>query len=250
MSSESAIADLKSALLPAVKPEQFRVYVFGPGLTEDAVVEPPPAEPAGTAELTEHARYLRYLTRQRLQQAGFTAEFGEAADLLDFWRDFFNSANPAMTEIFHARKACGAIVIFPASVGPIAELALFARNTAIAEKTCAIVHDGYASAESFFRQGVIELFEDHNGKTKYVNYTNHEACVGYALRFVRGKFSKLIGEVDEVIDIRRRQRLCIRACVSRSRRLMQRYCRCCRFSIRRRLQRSFKKRTRRLAPMW
>jgi hypothetical protein len=37
-------------------------------------------------------------------------------------------------------------------------------------------------------------------------HTNHQACVDYALRFVRGKFSKLIGEVDEVIDIRRRHK--------------------------------------------
>ncbi len=206
MSTESAIADLKSALRPSINSRDFRVFVFGPGLAEDEIVEPPPMVLSSDADLAQHAKYLRYLTKLRLEEAGFTAEFGEAADVLDFWTRFFNSANPATTEVLHARKACGAVVIYPASIGPIAELALFARNAAIAEKTCAIVHDEYASAASFFRQGVIEIFEDHNGKTKFVNYTNHEACVGYAIRFVRGKFSKLMGEVDDVTQIRRRHK--------------------------------------------
>src|SRR2546421_74300 len=67
-----------------------------------------------------------------------------------------------------------------------------------------VEHAGYPSANSFFRRGVLEIFDDHDGKIRFVDYGNHEACIERAIRYVRGKFSRLLGEVDEVMEIRRR----------------------------------------------
>jgi hypothetical protein len=88
----------------------------------------------------------------------------------------------------------------------MAELALFARQDDIAEKTVAIVHETYATASSFFRQGLIEIFENYNGKTKFVNYANPDVCVEYAVRFVHGKYSKALADLEAVKRIRRRNR--------------------------------------------
>ena len=53
---------------------------------------------------------------------------------------------------------------------------------------------------------MIEIFETYNGKTKFVDYANHDVCVEYAVRFVRGKFSKALSQVEQVERIRGRNR--------------------------------------------
>jgi hypothetical protein len=203
--SASVLALTKAKLKPSLQPRDFFVFVFGPALELDKPVVAP-AELNGEVDVVAHARYLRYRTKQRLEELGFTVDFGEAKDLLKFWLDFFNAPDPATAELHHASKASDAVVIFPGSFGSMAELALFARQDDIAEKTVAIVHEAYEKASSFFRQGLIEIFETYNGKTKYVNYANHEHCVDYAVRFVRSKYSKALTDVETVNRIRRRNR--------------------------------------------
>jgi hypothetical protein len=202
----SVLALTKAKLEPLLHPRDFFVFVFGPALDADKPVIAPTSRLNGDSDTLEHARYLRYRTKQRLEELGFSVDFGEAKDVLKFWLEFFHAPDAATAEIHHASKASGAVVIFPGSFGSMAELALFARQDDIAEKTVAIVHESYATASSFFRQGLIEIFETYNGKTKYVNYANHDVCVEYAVRFVRSKYSKALAELEDVTRIRRRNR--------------------------------------------
>jgi len=205
MPSQDPLAAAKADLKPAFKPQDFSVFVFGPALGSIPVLEPT-SPVSDHAQVVEHARYLRYLTKKRLEELDFRADFGEAKDVFKFWSEFFSAPDVASTEILHANKACGAVIIFPASFGSIAELALSARHPRIAAKTVAIVHEAYSDAASFFRRGILEIFDDHDGKMRFVNYANHNACIERAVRYVRGKFSRLLGEADEVMEIQRRHK--------------------------------------------
>jgi hypothetical protein len=141
----------------------------------------------------------RFQTREKLREIGFAADFGEAKDILSFWQDFFSSPNAAATELLQARHVCGAIVIFPASVGSIAELALFVHKGDIAQKTLAIVHGGYDEAQSFFRRGLLELFAIFSGRREFVDYSEHDRCIEEALRFVKGQYYR---QMDETADMK------------------------------------------------
>ena len=148
--SASVIALAKAKLEPSLHPRDFFVFVFGPALQSETAIEPPSSAINGHNEVMEHARYLRYRTKARLEELGFSVDFGEAKDVLKFWLEMFHAPDPASAEALHASKASGAVVIFPGSFGSMAELALFARQDDIAEKTVAIVHETYSS---FFRRG-------------------------------------------------------------------------------------------------
>jgi hypothetical protein len=149
MTAPDPLGGAKADLKPTLRPQDFSVFVFGPALDPGDTVTKPTSPVGDHAAVVEHARYLRYLTKQKLEELGFRADFGEAKDVFKFWSEFFSSPDEASTEILHANKACGAVIIFPASFGSIAELALFARHPRIAAKTVAIVHEGYSSAASF-----------------------------------------------------------------------------------------------------
>lgn len=175
--------------------------MFGPALKpgEEVILPGPSNSPDLNHEtLNEHARYLRFLTKTTLEKEGFTVDYGETQEVLKFWTNRYKSNSPGRTEMLHALKVCGAVIIFPSSIGSISELALLARDGAIAEKTMAIVHDAYQHDESFFRLGVVELFQDYNGRPMYLNYTNHEHCVGYAKRFVEGKYNRLMDDLQDI----------------------------------------------------
>lgn len=144
MTAPDPLARAKAHLKPALQPQDFFVFVFGPALDPEAAVKKPTFSASNHAKVVEHARYLRYLTRKKLEELNFSADFGEAKDVFKFWSEFFSSPDEASTEIRHADKACGAVIIFPASFGAMAELALFARHPRIAAKTVAIVHERYA----------------------------------------------------------------------------------------------------------
>jgi hypothetical protein len=178
MASSDSLDAAKSQLRPALDRSQFPVFVFGPSLNPDQPVPAPNSPLDGHDSIGEYAKYLRYLTKQRLEELGYKVDFGESPDVLQFWRRFFGAANPGAAEILHADKRCGAIVIFPATFGSTAELALFAITTPIAEKTMAIVHQEYEEANSFFRRGLLELFETCSGQVRYLDYANPQACVG------------------------------------------------------------------------
>ncbi len=195
--SKEALALAKANLTPAIKKEQFAVFVFGPALPED---NPKPEGAASShPDVARHAQYLRFLTRERLREVGFAADYGEAEEILKFWQKLFSSPNAAASEILQARYVCGAIVIYPASVGSIAELGLFAHKGEIAQKTLAIVHEAYGADGSFFRQGLLEMFTIFSGRREFVDYSNHDACVNEAVRFVEGQYYR---QMDEVADLK------------------------------------------------
>jgi hypothetical protein len=206
MASSDSLDEAKRLLKPAIDPKEFRVFVFGPALKPDQIVSCPSSTADSHEAVGEYAKYLRYFTKERLEGLGFTVDYGETPAVLDFWQKFFLSPGAAATEISHASKICGAVIIFPATFGSMAELALFALKQSIAEKTLAIVHEDYEASESFFRRGVLELFETYNGGVRYLNYANPAACVGYAERYVQKKFWKLCQDVDNVQDIKSRNR--------------------------------------------
>ena len=188
----------KAAIKPAIAPADFRVFVFGPALDPAATIPVPTCSVVGHEGLNQHAQYLRYFTKHALEKEGFTVDYGETKEVLEFWTKRFKSGNPGRTEMLHASKVCGAIIIFPSSIGSISELALVARDGLIAEKTMAIVHDAYENDPSFFRLGVVELFQDYNGRTNYLDYTKHDHCVGYAKRFVEGKYHRALEELHDI----------------------------------------------------
>jgi hypothetical protein len=203
MASSDSLDEAKRLLKPAIERTEFRVFVFGPALEPAQIVSCPTSTANSHEAVADYATYLRYSTKQRLEDRGFTVDYGETPAVLDFWQKFFRS-NAAATEMSHANKACGAVIIFPATFGSMAELALFALKASIAEKTLAIVHQDYESAESFFRRGLLELFETYNGKVKYLDYTKTEACVRHAERYVEGKYWKVCQDVDDYREIKSR----------------------------------------------
>jgi hypothetical protein len=155
----------KAKLQPVVRRGQIAVFVFGPALPTSGAGAKPARRGHSFSHIAKHAQYLRFQTRERLRELGFAADFGEASDILDFWKDFLRSPNDAATEILQARHVCGAIVIFPASFGSMAELALFVHKGDIAQKTLAIVHETHSTASSFFRRGLLELFTIFSGRS-------------------------------------------------------------------------------------
>jgi hypothetical protein len=206
MGSSSFLEAAKLELEPAIPRSKFTVFVFGPTLKPDESVAVPTSPIDGHESIAQHAKYLRFLTKQRLEELGYRVDLGESPEVLAFWQRFFGAPNPGTAEMFHASKMCGAIVIFPATFGSMAELALFALKQTIAEKTIAIVHKEYEHANSFFRRGLLELFDTWNGKVRYLDHADAETCVRYAERFVEGKYTKFCSEADDVREIKSRNR--------------------------------------------
>jgi hypothetical protein len=194
--SKEVLAIAKSKLKPAITTSQFAVFVFGPTVS-DAFTEPSGAV-LSHDDVLKHAAYIRLRTRERLREIGFAADFGEAADIRKFWQNFLRSPNAAATEVLHARHICGAIVILPASIGSIAELALFAQKGEISQKTVAIVHQGFQGASSFFRRGLLEIFTIFSGRREFVDYSDHEACITEAVSFVEGQYYRLMEEKSDL----------------------------------------------------
>jgi len=178
--------------------ERFAVFVFGPALRAPRAEAKPRGRASSHSHVTKHAQYLRFRTREKLREIGFTADFGEAEDILKFWKSFFRSPNEAASEMLQARYVCGAIIIFPASFGSIAELGLFAQKGDIAQKTLAIVHEAYTGASSFFRRGLLELFTIFSGQKEFLDYQDHDACVEQAVRFVEGQYYRQMDEIGDM----------------------------------------------------
>jgi hypothetical protein len=196
-SGSDALAEAKAALTPLLSKEEFSVFVFGPALRGGQQMRQPKCGTSSHANVARHAEYLRHRTKAALEAEGFTAALGETPSVLKFWQGFFSSPNEAVSEILEARKVCGAVVIFPASFGSLAELCLFARQGGIAEKTVAIVDKTYESASSFFRRGVLELFETFSGTTKFLDYKDEKACIQRVLTFVEGRYHRVLDEIDQ-----------------------------------------------------
>jgi len=174
------LKEAKGKLKPAIERSKFRVFVFGPGLAAGAKIIKPtiPADTHAGAEA--HARYLRFATRRALEKLGFTVDYGESTDVLEFWQETFLAVDPATVEISHAERLCGAIIVYPSSIGSICELGLFASRKWVCEKAVAIVHERYINDKSFFRQGLLEYFDQEGGRHLFRNYANHDEVVPFA----------------------------------------------------------------------
>jgi len=196
----SALDIAPDRIKPAFEQARFRVFVLGPALKPSQSVSKPRALASIHEGVIQHARYLRCETRKSLLSAGCSVDFGEAKELQDFWSKNFRARDLGSAEMLHAGKACGAIIIFPSSVGSISELGMFAPLGRIAIKTLAIVHKHYEKDKSFFRKALLEIFEQENGKCIFINYTNHKACVDAAVKFVDGKYQKLLRDLHHIDD--------------------------------------------------
>ena len=103
-------------------------------------------------------------------------------------------------ELTHARKLCGAIIIFPASVGAICELGLFAMYPSFAEKTLAIVHSEYEDHKSFFRLGLLKLLKITHGYFEFEDYQNFANCAKQASEFVDDQWTNFSLEDDAIAE--------------------------------------------------
>jgi hypothetical protein len=187
-----------NSIKPVFPPSSFEVFVFGPYLRPNQKVRKPIGRPNNHEGINAHARYLRQATRKKLIAEGFSVEFGETRKMLDFWTNKFKSPDPGSSEILHARKVSGALVIFPSSVGSICELSMFAPISEIASKTLAIVHKKFENDHSFFRCAMLEVFDAENGKPTFLPYDKHEQCVAAAVLFVKKKYNKLLRDYEKM----------------------------------------------------
>jgi len=146
----------------------------------------------------KHGRYLRYATKLKLETKGYSVEFGETKEMYEFWMNHFGAGDLGSVELLHARKMSGAIIVYPSSIGSISELGMFATNDRISEKTFALVHKSFENDNSFFRKALLEVFGQENGKYKFIDYSDHSACVAEALNFVEGKYQKLLRDYDSI----------------------------------------------------
>ncbi len=145
--------EAKRTLKPAIERKDFRVFVFGPSLQPAQTVEQPTTPITTHSDAELHAKYLRYATRLELEKLGFPVDYGESPEVLQFWQDNFLAADLATIELNHAERLCGAVVVYPSSLGSICELGLFASREWLCRRTIAIVHLLYENAPSLFRWG-------------------------------------------------------------------------------------------------
>lgn len=184
----------REAIVPALPKSSFKTFVFGPYLTTDTVVPRPTSDPSSHDGLLEHAKYLRYASKTAITAGGFVADFGESEHVMDFWSAHLGSKETATVELHHAYRSCGAIVVFASSVGSFCEMGLFSNYVAITQKMLILVHDSYKNSSSFFTNGILELFEQNNGKREFVNFSDHEQCVQIVMKFITGKYTKILRE--------------------------------------------------------
>jgi len=196
----SVLDALHTLIKPAFARDRFRVFVLGPALKPSESVPRPHTHASTHEAVIQHARYLRSETRKSLLSAGYSVDFGETKELQEFWSENFRANDLGSAEMLHANKACGAIIVFPSSVGSISELGMFvfAPSSLISEKTLAIVHKRYEKDKSFFRKALLEIFEQENGKCAFIEYANHKSCVEVAVKFVDGKYQKLLRDLHQI----------------------------------------------------
>ena len=198
-----AMDDIAQVLLPKFKKEAlkegFRVFVLGPSCRSDEDVPQPKNVINTDGDIVPHAKYLRARIKRELEHRGFTVDFGETYGILEAWRTAHEGGNLASFEMDHAEDHCRAIVIIPASVGSICELALFAPERHLSEKTVAIIHKKYENDKSFFVDGIVKLLDDEKGKVRFVDYGEHDKCVEAALKFVNSEWESFYRRFREYL---------------------------------------------------
>lgn len=184
------LAQARQKIRLPVNKEQFRIFVFGPALEPDENVDPPTLPPSDRDGLQQHGKYLRFLTAKKLREEGWSVDFGETASVQKFWNSL-GIKNPAVMETSHAGKLCGAIIMFPTSVGSISELGLFVGFSGLAKKTLAVVHSEFKEHRSFFRVGLLKMLKIRHGAFEFEDYLNADKCVALATEFVDDQWTKL-----------------------------------------------------------
>jgi hypothetical protein len=189
LNDETLLEQAQQKIRLPISKEQFRVFVFGPALNPEEEVNSPASAPSDHDGLQHHAKYLRYMTAKKLREAGWTVDFGETGTIKDFWASL-GIKNLAAMEISHARNMCGAIIIFPTSVGAISELGLFVGIKRLADKTLAIVHSEFKDHQSFFRVGLLKMLKINRGTSEFEDYADAKKCIQIALEFVDDQWTK------------------------------------------------------------
>ncbi len=196
---ETLLEQARQKIRLPISKEQFRVFVFGPALNPDEEVKLPESHPSDRDGLQHHAKYLRYVTAKQLREAGWTVDFGETKSIQTFWSSL-GIKNMAAMEATHAKKLCGAIIIFPTSVGAISELGLFVGMRGIADKTLAIVNSDFKEHQSFFRVGLLKMLKIRSGTFEFEDYANAKKCIQTALEFVDDQWTKFSLDNDLIDD--------------------------------------------------
>jgi hypothetical protein len=189
----------ESLMRAALTKDNFRVFVFGPYLEHGTAVTQPTDKISGYDSLVEHARYLRYAAAEALKADMFPVHFGETKEVLELWgKQLTSGIDPANAEIQHAQRVCGAVVVFPSSIGSFCELSLFAAIEELAKKTIAIVHEAHKNDESFFRKGLLRILRQEHGSVEYSDYSDTAGCIKTACEFVSDRYMKTVRDGDLV----------------------------------------------------
>ena len=200
--SKTYLVKAIGSLPESVAKERFRIFLFGPALGSKQVVR----RPSSKAGIEKHARFLRYVIRKALQEERWIVDFGESPELLKAWARLRGPIDTGKMEYNHALAACGAIVILPSSPGSFCEMGMFATSKDISKKTLAVVHQEYKKAKSFFRRGLVRIFEQREGRCLYESYRDRDAVVNGVLEFVENKYnSHQWDDLDIAIGNRRRR---------------------------------------------
>ena len=182
--------------------DKFRIFLFGPSLKADQIV----AEPRFDDSLIDHARFLRYFVAKVLRDAGWLVDFGEDPQMLEMWAKLRGPIDQGKMEYDHAFAACGAIVVLPSSPGSFCEMGLFASSKDISRKTLAVVHAEYKDAQSFFRQGLVRVFQSRSGRCAYETYKNKEAVLAAIREFIEDRFNSYQWDENDITVGERRKR--------------------------------------------
>ena len=190
--------EARRLIQPDFPKSKFHVFVLGPALKPEEEAAKPTIPPVDHESILVHARYLRFLTKKELASSGYPVDFGEAEEIKEFWLKQFQATDLGSVELLHASKFCGAIIVYPSSVGSISELGMFTPYEVIAEKTLAVVHKPFENDSSFFRKALLEVFVQEKGRREFIDYAQHEFCVNVAVEFVNGKYQKLLRDLMSI----------------------------------------------------
>jgi len=141
-----------------------------------------------------------------LRKAGWIVDFGESEEILAIWKTANSAIDIGKMEYDHASAACGAIVILPSSPGSFCEMGLFASSEKISKKTLSLVHAKHKNDESFFRNGLVQVFRSQGGTCEYELYEDKNAVLKAVHEFVKIKFNYYIWRDEAIATGERRKR--------------------------------------------
>lgn len=199
--AKELLAEAIQSLPLSVNKERFRIFIFGPALEVGELVE----EPAADESLAKHARFLRYFVAETLKAKGWLVDFGESPGIFESWDKIRGPMDHGKMEFDHALVACGAIVILPSSPGSFCEMGLFATSKEISQKTLAVVHSEYKNAASFFRKGLVRIFQQRGGHCVYESYRDKSVAMNAVEEFIEDRYKAYQWDDHDIIIGERRK---------------------------------------------